>query len=349
MKVLIVSKRAAIGRFEDIRKHSRHQLVKTTPGTLVRVLEGGEKRFVYLHAAAFSKGELPEVVNRLGQRSGVRVAVFDPEGMVDDPASLFFAGAVDYLSPSVLEAGVSHDRFRAAILHAGWESATKQERDKTARGDEDRARDRAIETLRSADPIRPSREILSGSDWQGVHAGNEYTFWLLFAELEDAQRYVAGKSDAHAALVSNRFRRHLQVESERFGGRLWMWKRYSGLLLFPYDGERCTPIIPLFRLTMNRVIANVERYRLGTPVSYHLALHLGNTIYRDIGRTGEIVSEDVNLVFHLASQFTDRGEATLTEIALSYIPEGLYEYFVPKGTFEGHSVYRMRRITPARE
>lgn len=362
MTIYLVSKKAAIRYFARIRRTGVHRVVKITPRRLAEMIgsadegERGasgaapprekplESAFFYFHAASLrnaSEGDgLVEDIRDLASRFAGRVAVFDPEGVVTDPARLFFAGAVDYLGAEPLRGGVSPDRLDETLSYSGV--PIKEE---GGDGNLDVSRDLpSLESLRTAEPIRPPRERRSGGDWSTVRAGVEYTFWLLHITLDGARRYAAGSSDAMASQISERFREHVLSEVERFGGRVWIWKRYSGLLLFPFDGERCAPIIPTFRLMMNRIIANTELYKLKTPVSYRLALHLGNVIYRETGRTGKIVSEDMNFVFHLAERFTGPGEMSITDLALSYVPEGLYRYFEPKGTFEGLAVYRMRPL-----
>jgi hypothetical protein len=352
MTICVVSAKAAIRYFARLRRSRRYPVIKISPKRLAEFddwKDRPDRCFFYLHALSFAdtSGQtvgldvLVDEVDALSRTHGGRVGVFDPEGIVGDPARLFFAGAADYLSPGMLAVGMTDARIAEALLHARAHAGAA-----VAHGRRTEAERmlKPVELVRAADPLPPPREIRSGSDWSKVRPGREYTFWFLHVAMEGGRRYAAGASDATASHVYERFREYVVSEVDRFGGRLWMWKPYGGLLLFPFDGERCSPIIPSFRLVMNRVIANSEQYRVKSPISYRLALHLGNTIYRSHGKTGEVVSEDVNFIFHLAEQFTATSEMTVTELALSYVPEGLYSYFVPKGLFEGHAVYRMRHI-----
>jgi hypothetical protein len=317
-----------------VKRHSGHKLVKVAPGKLEDALtEAPEDSFFYLDRAGFKGDDIWSALRRAVRAYPRRVGVFDPDGALTDPARPFFHGAVDVLTSTVLNEGVTAERFEEVLRFA------------------DAPPDPAETEIGEApallgEPIHPSNEILSGSGWEEVEQGREYTFWLLFAHLDDTKRYTTQTSESYASRVASRFREHLLGEMERFGGRIWIWKRFGGLLLFPYDGERCMPIIPAFRMYMNRVIANVEHYQLKNPVSYRMALHVGNTLFQDSGETGDVVSDDVNFIFHLGNKQTNAGEMTLTETALSFVPHGLQPYFSDVGSYEKRRIYKMGRIAP---
>ena len=69
-------------------------------------------------------------------------------------------------------------------------------------------------------------------------------------------------------------------------------------------------------------------------------------MYRDVGETGDVVSEDVNFVYHLGAKHTRPGELTMTRTAFSFVPSGLQGIFIDRGTFEGHEIRGMRRFLP---
>ncbi len=355
MTIHLVSTKGRATLFAELKKGGTHTLVKVAPGKLANALqEAPGDSFFYLDASAFSPEDLWEALADAGRARPGCVGVFDPDGKVTDPARVFFLGGVDYLPKRIVSKGVSLARFeeaRAFVEGAGTGSAgipASAARPEAAADSMlvaqsvDGHTDEPVVHL--AEAIRPPNEALSGNGWDEVEVGEDYTFWLLYAQLDNTKRYTAHTSDAYASQVAGRFREHLLDEMERFGGHVWMWKRFGGLLLFPYDGERCMPIIPVFRMFMNRVIANVEHYQLKNPVSYRMALHLGNTPYQEVGDTGGVVSEDVNFIFHLGSKFTEAGAMTATATALSFVPEGLQRYFSDRGTFEGRQVYEMHRI-----
>lgn len=331
MIIHLVSSKGRARHFSALKRGGEHRLVKVAPGKLESALEEApEDSFFYVDANALPEERLLDLVGRISRDRPGCVGVFDSDGSVSDPAQIFFRGGVDYLPRQLFEAGVTAERFSLVRRLATGSGPARPE---SAEAHFD-------------DFLRPPREIPSGEDWSEVNPGVEYTFWLLFASLDDTQRYTAHTSDAYASRLDQRFQEQLMAEMDRFGGHVWMWKRFEGLLLFPYDGERCMPIVPAFRMFMNRIIATVEHYQLKQPVSYRMALHLGNTTYQESGSTGDVVSDDVNFIFHLGNKYTDPGHLSVTDTALSFVPAGLQRHFVEKGSFEGRRIYVMRPILP---
>lgn len=347
MTIHLVSRMGRKKLFAELKHSSNgdhhNELVAVAPGKLCEALDGAHQdSFFYLDAASFSDGDLWAAVRRVHERYPRRVGVFDPEGLIHDPARVFFLGGADYITKSVVEETISSQRFAETMRFVEASGGLVERREERGGGGQ---RPEASEVLLSS-PEPPTREIVSGRDWSEVRTGEEYTFWFLYAKLDESDRYAVQRSDEYAEQVDRRFRDQLLAETGRFGGRVWMWKRFSGLLLFPYDGKRCMPIIPVFRLFMNRVIHTVERSTGKNVLSFRVAVHVGNTEYRAAGDTGEVVSEDVNFVYHLGERHTGSGEMTITRAALSFVPEGLQRFFVERGPFEGHETYAMHRFVP---
>jgi len=343
MTVYLVSKKGRKTLFAAVKKipgvDDVVSLETLAPGRIQEAREtAAEDSFFFLDSTAFSDGDLLSVLENLAIVHPGRVGVFDPEGVVDDPAQVFFRGGVDYIAPALLSSPIPAERF-IQLRDYLYPAPT---------GEVDGIGENGYHQVpfEVVTPEPPSREILSGRDWSTVRSGSEYTFWFLYAQLDDTDRFAVRTSSEYGTQVDQRFREQLLAEAGRFGGRIWMWKQYGGLLLFPYDGTRCMPIVPAVRLFMNRVLYTVERSTGKNVLSFRLAIHLGNTMYRDVGETGDVVSEDVNFVYHLGAKHTRPGELTMTRTAFSFVPSGLQGIFIDRGTFEGHEIRGMRRFLP---
>lgn len=350
MTIYLVSKRGQKKLFAELkhlREDDQKNLLETiAPSKLDEILETApDSSFFYLDAGAYTDEDLWETVRLALEFRPHRIGVFDVEGVVEDPAQVFFLGGVDYLSRSRMETPVSAERFSQVLryLEDGTVEPSPNSAEKVTEADPGETAE-AAPLIAEFEP--PPHERLSGRDWSDVRTGGEYTFWFLYAQLEDTGRLAVRTSDEYASQIDDRFREQLLAEAGRFGGRVWMWKRYAGLLLFPYDGKRCMPIIPAVRLFMNRVLYTMERSTGRSVLTFRLAIHLGNTEYQEAGDTGEVVSEDVNFVYHLGARHTRPGELSITRSALSFVPPGLQQYFVESGSFEGHETYEMRRFVP---
>ena len=119
----------------------------------------------------------------------------------------------------------------------------------------------------------------------------------------------------------------------------------SGLVvLFPFDGKRCSAILTCFRMMLDRNIISAEDISFNALISYRIALHIGNTVYRKRGDTGGIISDSINSIFHLGQKYAESGNFYITQDAFSFIPKGLSDYFVPAGIYEGRRIMQMRTI-----
>jgi hypothetical protein len=152
-------------------------------------------------------------------------------------------------------------------------------------------------------------------------------------------RKKAGQS--HINAVQKIFHDHIEKVFAHVGGRIWMWMNDSGLILVPFDGRSCPPLIPAIRLVLNRDLHSIELYRYNSPISYTTALHIGNTFYKARGETGDIISDTINFVFHLAKHYAKPGHLYLTDAVYPFIPGGLTDLFFQTESFEGTGMYEM--------
>jgi hypothetical protein len=120
-----------------------------------------------------------------------------------------------------------------------------------------------------------------------------------------------------------------------------MWHDFEGLVLFPFNGERCNAVLTCLRLMLSQKIYSVETPYFHSMLSMRIAMHIGNTIYRKAGDTGTIVSDSLNTVFNLGRKFGNPGNFYLTRQVLEFAQEGLTGCFVPAGHFNGMEIMRM--------
>ncbi|TVR03331.1 MAG: hypothetical protein EA403_07140 [Spirochaetaceae bacterium] len=273
------------------------------------------------------------VVKRLSRANGKPFCIIDARNSVEDPAGLFRSGAVDYVGRSVFVAGITVKRIDEVV------SFVRNAYPEPAPGHDEPSRDGSRNEKR---PASTTRFKLSGDTWDSVQLDREYTFAMLFAELDNVVDYEAKTSLGFTASLSEAFSRLVEREVAPYQGRLWMWRDYGGLVLFPFNGKSCPALVSCIRLVLNRPIENVQSFHLNTPLSFRLALHLGNTVYRHKGETGHIVSDSVNFIHHLGQKFTPPSAFTITSEVHRLVPPGLADLFVPLGNFEHRSIYRMR-------
>jgi class 3 adenylate cyclase len=330
MKVHLFSNGSQAAKaFRSLKRSRNYTLVVSQPAdpaAAVHSCDAGD--FVYLDVSHLGEDEVVSLARRLRRAAPCPFGFVHARAQVTDPSRLFFAGAADYVGAPVLEQGVTTKRMNEVVEFArsrgapapGADSGPAEELTTPAAG----------------------HYIVSGSSWDGVEPSNEYTFWLLFAELDNVSEYANHASESYTEELITAFRNHLSTAFSPYQGRIWIWKKGGGIVLFPFDGAECKPLVPLLRFLLNRAIANVEDYTLKGELSVRFALHLGNTVFENEGRTGEIVSETVNFIFHLGGRLLAPGEVALTSEAFAFVPDALKPYFREPQAYEGHGIRRLR-------
>ena len=180
----------------------------------------------------------------------------------------------------------------------------------------------------------------SGLDWGEIKQGQEFTFFLMYAELDRYLQLKDRQADSQVSKLISVYRTYLESEVSPAGGRLWIWNEPGGLFLFPYDGESYQPVVTCIRLMLNKKIFNVEMIGSTIFYSYRIALHAGKTVFRRRGDTEQIVSEAVNYIYHMGQRFTEKGNLCITEDAARVLPRSLQEVFLPVGSFEGKKILK---------
>jgi CheY-like chemotaxis protein len=328
MTIFVVTDSKAVRKAFAPAVRSRTYTVEFLPtGNLadaVRRADSVPDSFLYVDADGLDGRSFKRRLGQLREARPYRFGIVDGNHSVLDIAEVFHNSAADYVGKALLAEGLSTARLRRVVEY-----------------------DPSPAVRRSAGHV-PEHEqqtiIPSGVDWSGVRDGEEYTFIMLYAGIDGAGELRRKSSESFLASLRKAFGAVLERSFSDYEARVWMWKEEEGLLLMPFDGQDFEVIVPALRLVLNRVVINVEELLQFGEISWRLALHLGNTTYRSSGRTGGIVSESVNFMFHLGSRFVDAGGLAVTESCLDLIPEPVRPLLNHRGTFESVHVYSLRDL-----
>ncbi len=352
MRVLVFTSSPTIRtRFAAIERSKMFEILFVEPDRMKKTIEEyPDTEIVYIDAGSGPK-DLKRLIRELTDSGALRVGILDLKNEIDDPAGLFFEGAVDYLGKPMLSSEVASRRlkkaFESSLPGTKAETAPKKGRKKTRRKDgAGTAAGGAASKTGTKNKRRTKKkrryESLSGSTWNGVQNGREYTFVLLYIEIDLTEEWRTKSGKTHLDEVVSLFHKHVDRVISPLDGKVWMWTHTGGVVLFPFDGKTCPAIRTCFKLVLDSTIISAEEYPYKTQITYSMAIHIGNTVYRGRGDTGTIVSETVNFIFHLGDKFLKRGNFFVTDAAAPFIPEGLVDCFGDAGTFENIDVLRMR-------
>jgi class 3 adenylate cyclase len=182
--------------------------------------------------------------------------------------------------------------------------------------------------------------------WAEIRPGIEHPFAFLFVEVDEAEELKKRHEPENLAAAMATFRMFIERIVALHGGRLWMWSRFGGLVLFPlHEFATSAPLCGL-RILLSSIFYDVEESLLPGRLSFRMALSTGKTIYHD-GDTGRIVSDAVNSIFHLGRRFAQQGQFLVTSDAYELVPQQLRGFFQSAGTYEGRRIHRMLQPTSA--
>ena len=330
MKVVLFSKKPNPTRAKLPRRSRSGPEVEAHPFSHMRrvlpTLEAG--LLVYVDVSGLSDVERIRAIALLAKRPGLLFGLIDPASKVPDVASLFHAGAIDYIGREFRRTGLTAKRLEKVLAFA---EATRPR----------------------AEPERPAEPAVALEGWPGVVPGREHPFAFLFVEVDGADDMKRRYGQENLSHALDTFRAFIERIVPLHEGRIWMWTGFGGLTLFPLRATETrarwepsggySPVVCGLRIAMSRIFFDVEESPLPSRLSFRMALSVGSTIYREKD-TGEIVSDSLNSIFHLGQKFARPGQFLLTEEALDLAPQRLRGACVPAGSFEGRRIHRM--VTP---
>jgi len=328
MDILVVSNKPAVKKyFKPIERSKTYRFRLCSCENMKKELQGDvQVFFVYVDINCFVPEDRDRILKYLSKVHGLRYGIIDEQGNLEDTAALFHDGALDYLDRKVLLRGIDARRLRRVISFTagGYSTAPESAKPRDASNEE-------------AYPYIPS-----GNNWNSVKTGQEYTFYLMFVELDNQITLKNQFSDVQLNIAVNKFKDFIERMVAPEHGRIWMWNEFGGLILFPYSGTGFSAVLACMRLVLSRKIFSVEELNFKKIVSYRIALHIGNTVYRKRGDTGTIISSSINTIFHLGKRYVKPGNFYITSDVYRHLPQKVKKTFRAAGSFEGHEIVKMR-------
>ncbi len=295
------------------RKEINKVLKKAKPGSLA-----------YLDLSGLESKQISRYLRTLSRSDHLFYALLDPLNKIKDVANLFHQGAVDYVDKNTIKSGVNLKRVKQVLEYIS---------------DTGRAQPQNVEERRGE--VFKSAYISSGNDWKEIVPGREYTFCLMYVELDGAveMERMYGRDTLAQALGS--FRKYIESLVGSFNGRIWIWSGFGGVILFPFNLEQSDALKCGFRIILHKHLYDVEESVFPNFISFRLALSIGNLAYTEVG-TGHVISDSLNHIYHLGQQFAKPGNFYITEEVLLISHVTFVNFFVEMGDFEGKKIFRMR-------
>ena len=282
---------------------------------------------VYLDISEFPAPELKKAVSSL-KKSGIFWGIIDPKGAAEDPAAFFFDGGGDYISSALVKKGLNKKRFAEAFSKASGKTANE-----------------AKPSEKRETPKLPTGKF---AGWKSIRTGTTGNFFFLYVSITGA-----GKSNLRAMIgeaafntVKKRLRDVLQRGFSGADALLWMESEDSSLLLLPPAALNTnTAIEAALKMILSGRLIAIEKLGITVPAEFTFALHYGKSIFQAPGKTGAVISEPVNYIFHLGTKKAEGGRLTISgNVPEEVVPGGLKDFFTSAGTFEGIPIRHSRRF-----
>lgn len=316
--VLISDRKQPKAAFKPISKTKKFRFEHISwERWLFRETESNNQLF-YFDIDTFTDSEVKSLLNQ-AQQLHSPWAIIDNHDSVEDVAELFHKGCRDYINCERLGT-VKVKRIQKVLdFHLQILAGVTSEPAQKTQSD--------------------SLAAPAALNWKSVVPGREYTFCFMYIELLPSKEWSKKSGDSHQEQMQSAFHDLIESRVAPYEGQIWMWNEWGGLVLFPFDGKKSDVTVLATRLLLNRVLLSIEGGPFHTLINYKIALHLGSAPYQERGKTGKIVSDDVNFIFHLGVKYAEPNRLYLTAQVRDAIDNDLKSILEPDGDFEDKSLY----------
>lgn len=279
---------------------------------------------IYLDRSGLTEEETNSLFKFLGRKRSIYWGLIDPQNQTRDIGALFQQGGVDYAGSSVIQDGISLKRLKGVQKYL--QEYRKVIIDNSAEKEQVAVQNNLI-------PVKQG--------WREIIPEKEYTFFLMYIELDGKSEMEKKYGASNLAVALNSFRDYVESSLQPYGGRLWIWSRFGGVVLFPFSPDSNNFIYSAFRMRLFKVLYDVEGSLFPNFLSMRIVLHAGNLVYVK-ENTGQVISDTLNSLFHLGQKYAEKGNFYITEETFQYLPVQLTDYFVPADDYEGRKIIRMK-------
>jgi hypothetical protein len=281
-------------------------------------LPWGADELVYLDLGSVPKRQRDEWIDNLAATRGLRWAVIDRERTLMDPAALFWQGAVDYIGGGAAEGVVDQARLSAIQAYA--------------------------ERLVNHVPRTNRHRIRQGSfpGWDALIEGKSYELCAFFAGVWDADGLRTRLGEQRFARFKVAALGVVNMIIQEHGGLLWIADDQSFLALFPPE-PASQLVVSAMRVLANMRLISYEQLRLEQEVgSLFFCLRRCELPWQKPGKTGTVVSDALNYMYHLGRKFTPPCTIDLVDDLAETIEPRLKACFHEVGNFENRPIHRFQ-------
>ena len=306
----------------------------------------------YIDVFGFSAIEIKKAITRLKKFCGAAPwGIIDSKRSVWDPAELFFDGASDYLGSEFFKEDIIEPkRIKAAsqwhsmFTGSEAEAVKKKTQSSTKNVAAGSSAQKSEKLLKTKIKIAPA-SLFPG--WTNMQTGKIMPFYLMYCALHGKTALNARLGEKGYGYLQQRLLTYLFQNFRDSDGLIWMDSGKDFLFLLPPRLKNAEHAIQAcIRMLASVPLITMEIFGLSIPVNFVFTLHYGSISYSPPGKTGTVVSDAVNFIFHLGNKKSEPGRLTISdEIPNGSIPKVLEDCFVPAGDYEGREIWHTKKFS----
>lgn len=277
---------------------------------------------IYLDISSMPDDIMIKMIKIMYSSKGKRFGVIDPEGKTKSISALFHNGIIDYVGPHDIEEKFDAKRLEEILTF----------------------RECRLDISDYDNIVLNEKNITVDRGWEEIEENKEYTFCIMFIRLENFEYIKKNHGPEFAEELISKFREYVTTETAAIDGKIWRWDDPAGLVVFPFNGKSCDAIMASFKMIRDRILLSVEICTSPQMLDLTIILHLGNMVYKPVGKTGTTISDSINFVFHASEFLSPKGRFYISDPLFSFIPEGIRDLFRQVNMFEGRDMKMMKAM-----
>ncbi|MDR2901164.1 MAG: hypothetical protein LBV20_06560 [Treponema sp.] len=258
--------------------------------------------------------------------------IIDPKGIIQDPALHFFNGASDYIGTKTIKMGIIGKRFSQIQSYFLNRNGAALQSEKTA-------------------PSSAAKKTASIANkfagWDTIKTDEICPFFFLYVNFEGKSNLRSRLGENGFNVLKTRLRNLLQYYFSDADALLWMETESNFLFLIPPKMKNAKAVVTAcLKILISVPLIISEKFGLiNVAADFVFALHYGKTPFKAPGKTGTVISEAVNFIFHLGTKFSKPGRISISEsVPADVIPDQLKDMFLDAGNFEDSKIVHSKRF-----
>jgi hypothetical protein len=303
----------------------------------------------YLDVTGFKKGAALKkiIVQLLKSCRKSPWGIVDPKGNVKDISLLFIEGASDYFGPAFFKGSGKIDPKRLKEAHL-WRKAFVTANAALGKASADSSGEAEGSSIFKTGIKFPPESSFPG--WKKMETGKTMPFFILYCSLKGKTPLDTRLDDKTINQIYQKFLNILDNDFYEGDGLLWMNTGRDCLFLLPPRVKSVDSVIKAcMKMIVSAPMISTESLGIPVPTNFVFVLHYGSVSYKPPGKTGTVVSDAINFIFHLGTKKAQAGRLTISsEVPDKTIPLPLQDCFVPAGEFEGRKIWHSRKFSYAK-